>query len=779
MPQQPTRRRRRKNPVKIGSHPDFFVGSHRDIFTRESAVVAEWRDATPDELRKAVVAGGVSVEDLADIAEVTEALESGEDARSLGLSKKISEALLNGLHAELLDLDEKGREKRAEPFIQFMKGRATWHLEYETEPGQDGYNNTVDQFQSDLETCTTQHLVKALREWLDEQRDTENLEIDAIDSTKLEEILRDPANWRVYRHSGHGREAGTVWAWSIGEIHDQCDGTQHDDELEKIVFGGKYEYHSWGPRGQAWERGERDRAVLDALEGGGHRVEIYPGLGQEDLDYAVKELENNEPYVYFDVRHGREPKLLLEDLTGSFDYRIRQYQDDSMVAVPNEDTLLPALREALGAEEKKVGPETDDVVYRYSGSHDSVAGPSGKGMYVARLKPQDLRREGAVQGICIGTENLGHPKALREGRTQVFSIRTPVGKPKFTIEMRKDYSSPPHGMLVAERPSNLPAIPDTDLVWVIKEVKGKGNRLPGFDSGDSNKPVKQDDVRLVTDFLLHLGYEPRYLKRVSDLAPGVTAMLELNIDPFVPLPRKIRTPPKENPARLSPRVRALLAKTRPMGRFENAPRKNPVNAGRSLAQWSEGAGTSASFEDFYDRGDELLEDVHEEDVRHGRRVHWIGTDGAVVRVDVTRVLPLYGNQFDIDKLDAVAQTVASSGANTSDGKPIFEMGYGTVQIITEDDVRESQAHADEEHVDSHFEWQSEPLTDADVGQILYTVRDGNHRVFGAIIGGEKNVWMRLYANQLQDVKEWRKGARSKSRAHNKLMKILDEKLRSD
>jgi hypothetical protein len=284
----------------------------------------------------------------------------------------------------------------------------------------------------------------------------------------------------------------------------------------------------------------------------------YPGLGQADIDYAVKELENNEPYVHFQTAWiyppGRRAPLTKEDLERSFNYSISAHAEDYMIAVPDEDTMGPALREAANIVQLRVGPEYDDVVYRYSGSHDSIAGNSGRGMYVAKLAPEHLRKEGAVQGICIGNENLGHPKALREGKTQVFSIRTPSGKPKFTIELKRDYASKPHGYAIHREHVPLGA-GYADEVFTIAEVKGKANRIA----------MSPDEVRWVTEFLLSLGFTPEEIGRATDVAPGVRSMQEKGVDPFAPPPRKAREP-RENPRR-SRSVERLIARVRPMGRF--------------------------------------------------------------------------------------------------------------------------------------------------------------------------------------------------------------------
>ncbi len=621
----------RKNP-KIGKHPDLYAktrvsATQIDEMPDDTDVVVEdWRMCSPDDLRRAATNGELTEDDYAEMEGYEEQADADGDVSALladGLSRALARAIVGvnradvdpskrsdtgwgkkgwgdnasrlTLRAELMDLDEKSREARAKPFIEYMRSSMWGSLEYECgdREGENVGETYVDMFQSDLEETSITALQKAAREVLGD----DDLDFEKYDEGALEEILRDPGNFDVKRHSGYRNVSGSVWSAKCNDQYDERDGTKYEDQLEKILHGGEYKHHSWGQRGDAYDAGERDRVVLDALPGGTAHVEIYPGLGQEDLDYALKDLENEEPYVTVATRGKRRRGLkdsdpiTVDDFDGGYTLHSSFYDDEHIVASYNEEKLRAALSELGEIAPPSTGPEHDDVVYTYAGTNDSVAGASGRGLYVAKLKANakgkrgDLQRESTVLGHCIGNEANGHPDALRRGQTQVYSIRTEAGKPKFTIELRRVDISVGQAESVRNGGWEAGGILDETnetkpCLWTIAEVKGKANRLAGFEAGGDREGgkgfTKPDDLRLVTDFLLHLGFSPQDCKEARDIAPGITAMIEAGGDPFAPPPRKAPRPhrdprqqPKPNPTRtaVSARVERLLARTKPMGTF--------------------------------------------------------------------------------------------------------------------------------------------------------------------------------------------------------------------
>lgn len=207
----------------------------------------------------------------------------------------------------------------------------------------------------------------------------------------------------------------------------------------------------------------------------------------------------------------------------------------------------------------------DDVVYQYSGAADSIGGASAKGFYVARLRPSQLTLEGMSPpvglGICVGGDSYRND--VESGRMQIYGIRTPGGKPKFTLSVRlekdqedepvffgdaRDYENAGAEALTA---AGKPVAPFFD----VSQVKGKANRLPGFDPESEvfKGEAGVDDVRVVVEFLAgYLGmtaeqgqredrkpprgmpYAPQAINDIWDLQAGLLAMQRIGIDPFSP-----------------------------------------------------------------------------------------------------------------------------------------------------------------------------------------------------------------------------------------------------
>lgn len=352
----------------------------------------------------------------------------------------------------------------------------------------------------------------------------------------------------------------------IGEVLEKLEeqGLSEDQLLEFFLRTDLYEgqlkpytYYSRGVYSVSDDQIEREYGFRDMLDWAGRSAPLKELVAWCDRHYDDLEWD---VYKYAEKKINRAASNFSIRLNGddtAFQYVIFSLSVSFEVNF-NEDNVLEALADEFGGvefEKPKVGPAHDDIAYKYSGSNDSVAGASGKGMYVARLHPNakgrtgDLQRESRELGHCIGSEANGHPRALREGLTKVYSIRTESGKRKFTIELQRQFRDSEH--------------------FTIAEVKGKANRLAGFEAGKAEF-TKPDDLRLVTDFLLHLGYSPEDIAECRDVAPGVKAMQAQGIDPFAPPPKKVRAP-KQNPAPRLPRSVERLyweAYEQPMGDFE-------------------------------------------------------------------------------------------------------------------------------------------------------------------------------------------------------------------
>ncbi len=148
------------------------------------------------------------------------------------------------------------------------------------------------------------------------------------------------------------------------------------------------------------------------------------------------------------------------------------------------------------------------------------------GFYIQDLLPSELPAEGKTMGMCVGRPDMGYGKAVRAGECKIFSLRRPSGKPLFTIEATPS---------IKDRPGRQgkPAS--------IDQIKGKANRLPGFDLGKDRDVhlgstgaeaahqaalnIKRDEVEKVIDYLESIDIDPT---SVDDLWPALVAIALLN-----------------------------------------------------------------------------------------------------------------------------------------------------------------------------------------------------------------------------------------------------------
>lgn len=184
-------------------------------------------------------------------------------------------------------------------------------------------------------------------------------------------------------------------------------------------------------------------------------------------------------------------------------------------------------------------------------------------------------------------------------------------------------------------------------------------------------------------------------------------------------------------------------------------------------------GRARDADDYYGYSMEQLS-LLGDDIRQGQRSSWVVNVGESVKIDPDLVRPVEGNLFDARKLTAVACAVMSGGS------PTFGAGYGDVSLVEARDIEEDQAYFDE-HYDR---FSMRPLDKRDLGKLLFQVRDGNHRVFGSLLGGETDVWMNLTSAKAQDMRQYRREAQKHNKrelakifgkGHVKLMEALLEK----
>lgn len=157
--------------------------------------------------------------------------------------------------------------------------------------------------------------------------------------------------------------------------------------------------------------------------------------------------------------------------------------------------------------------------------------------------------------------------------------------------------------------------------------------------------------------------------------------------------------------------------------------------------------------------------------RPGSSVTWWVEPGEAVWIEARYLRPISGNVFHSGKLSAVASAV-----RRGDSIDLYP-GYGQVYQITPGRIAESIQY--QEYDPGPPFTTGDPVLDqwlgsgedsmdprmlerlqravasrsGDLGQWAAVVRDGNHRTFGAILGGEPRVPVRLYDNDVQDLRE--------------------------
>jgi len=203
-----------------------------------------------------------------------------------------------------------------------------------------------------------------------------------------------------------------------------------------------------------------------------------------------------------------------------------------------------------------------------------------------------------------------------------------------------------------------------------------------------------------------------------------------------------------------------------------ASNKNWYKIAQNLYTPSYEKDTSIDPNDYYGDLDDIGDEQH---LYYGRNVIWIGNKGQTVRLTADQVYPIWGNIFDADKINAVINKITNSEERIHMNTP-----YGEMSMISLDDVRDSIEYDDQtEHRilttgdneldeylkypdnyddDEKVELESElryaaETQSGDIGNIIFQLRDGNHRAFGAFGAGEPYIYATLSKSQFQRIDE--------------------------
>ena len=129
-------------------------------------------------------------------------------------------------------------------------------------------------------------------------------------------------------------------------------------------------------------------------------------------------------------------------------------------------------------------PDEDRIVCRFD-----------DGSYVLQLAASQMPAEGRAMRHCIGKRQHKYIGNVEQGYAEAYSLRTSGGRPKFTIYVEDG---------------------------IVEQVKGKSNRLPGWDLGKvGTSKFKPTEVEHLKSCLQQMGHDPW---NVSDMVPGLEGL---------------------------------------------------------------------------------------------------------------------------------------------------------------------------------------------------------------------------------------------------------------
>lgn len=299
---------------------------------------------------------------------------------------------------------------------------------------------------------------------------------------------------------------------------------------EAMTDSNHYTVESDAGNGRVYSEEMRGYFWLDGDYLATHILDIWPWPGAvpvpgqgcafpDELERALDKIRRDTNHTFdWDVadivhassswRRGPSPGLKVDWETG-----------ESMSVYVNWEDVAQAVRDVLDeslpddADLPGATPPAERVVFRWP-----------DGFYVHDLLPSELGAEGRAMGMCVGRPDMGYGKAVRQGEIRILSVRRPSGKPLFTIEAE----------LAPRR-----RVDEAQLIRKIEQVKGKANRLPGFDLGmeHSGQPLKRDEVQRLYELLMSPAFQKQtepppidISHSIRDMGPAAEAVTSLYDD---------------------------------------------------------------------------------------------------------------------------------------------------------------------------------------------------------------------------------------------------------
>lgn len=314
----------------------------------------------------------------------------------------------------------------------------------------------------------------------------ENAEDDYFEIDELfDEALADINVWQSYNPGGDGyvqamvrRGAGRDVRWEASYEVDEEFGYDDFESLSAWLntFDDRDAAEEWLE--DEWEN-ELD---LDTHLDGGRFKGFFHARSSGEV--------RTEVYFHDDV----EPTVSVEAFKETFQRLLEEKYPE-----------LGESPEVRTAREAREAAELEEVI-------DLSNGPKRVRPYVLLnlTKPSQLKAESNDMRHCVGKPEHGYPKAVAEGRIQIWSLRTKGGKRKFTFEVRLRGGEPES----------------------IDQIKGKpNNRLPGWQVNAVGKePFNAEEAQMLVDLVDYLIAEDVINdydggpEVIDDLAPAMKYM---------------------------------------------------------------------------------------------------------------------------------------------------------------------------------------------------------------------------------------------------------------
>lgn len=413
--------------------------------------------------------------------------------------------------------------------------------------------------------------------------------------------------------------------------------------------------------------------------------------------------------------------------------------------------LLKELEVADGVDLPDAKPPAERVVHRWP-----------DGFYVQDLLPSELAAEGREMGMCVGRPDMGYGKAVREGEIKILSLRRPNGRPLFTIEAN-----------LGPDPETAKAGGKFITIVRIEQVKGKANRLPGFDLGKDGvfgetplaatlrAAIKRDEVQRVLEYINTL--ENVEATEVEDLAPALRTITELRRagDPWAEKMSRlilgdayVPAAPKENPAMPTCSIHGADCGGFCTPYKSRAARANPWGGRRLKSKFTSTDAVLDAIENAEPSFEFLPQGGNFEPVdprRHSgnphhrvRKVDWIGSQGYLVLAPAENVNFIDGNEWNFEHGRGLYDGIMD-GTNA-----MLEVPAGRIYRVTAKDVKQTEKYAADGELDDQMGMTS-PWTKADIGSYHAQLLDGNHRAAAALLAGEPYIYVYVAENSRENV----------------------------